>query len=114
MSAPPKFLFFFSLVSGESILIDSLDPFSIWSTDKTAADIAAKALQNVISKAVKGANLLELCREGDKLIEEACSLVYNKDKKNPTQKGIAFPCTLSINKCVSFFSSFYKKNRTQH
>jgi len=71
---------------------------------KTAADIAAKALQNVISKAVKGANLLELCREGDKLIEEACSLGYNKDKKNPTQKGIAFPCTLSINNVICHFT----------
>ncbi|POV94977.1 hypothetical protein PSTT_16541 [Puccinia striiformis] len=56
---------------------------------KTAAEIAAKALQLVISKAVKGANLLELCREGDKSIEDACALVYNKDKKTPTQKGVA-------------------------
>jgi hypothetical protein len=71
---------------------------SIRRTDKTAAEIAAKALQHVISKAVKGSNLLELCREGDKSIEDACALVYNKDKKNPTQKGVAFPCTLSINK----------------
>ncbi|OAV90053.1 hypothetical protein PTTG_09338 [Puccinia triticina 1-1 BBBD Race 1] len=71
---------------------------------KTAAEIAAKALHHVISKAVKGAVLLDLCREGDKLIEEACALVYNKDKKNPTQKGVAFPCTLSINNVLCHFT----------
>lgn len=73
--------------------------FSI-ATDKTAAEIGSKALQLVIAKAVKGSNLLSLCQEGDKSIDDACALVYNKDKKNPTKKGIAFPCTISINKCV--------------
>lgn len=71
---------------------------------KTAADIAARALQQVVSKALKGANLLELCREGDKSVEEACALVYNKDKKHPTLKGIAFPCTLCINNVVCHFT----------
>lgn len=71
---------------------------------KTAGEIAAKALQSVISKAVKGANLLELCRGADKSIGDACALVFNKDKKNPTQKGVAFPCTLCINNVVCHFT----------
>ncbi|KAG0144098.1 hypothetical protein CROQUDRAFT_47766 [Cronartium quercuum f. sp. fusiforme G11] len=71
---------------------------------KTAAEIGSKALQLVISKAVPGSNLLALCQEADKSIEESCALVYNKDKKNPTKKGIAFPCTLSINNVVCHFT----------
>lgn len=71
---------------------------------KAAATIASTALQSVISKAVVGANLLSLCQEGDKSIEESCSVIYNKDKKNPTKKGIAFPCTLSVNNVVCHFT----------
>ncbi|KAI8454472.1 curved DNA-binding protein Cdb4 [Phakopsora pachyrhizi] len=71
---------------------------------KTAAEIASKALQLVISKATPGSNLLSLCQDGDKSIEDSCSLVYNKDKKNPTKKGIAFPCTLSINHVLCHFT----------
>ncbi|KAH9813726.1 peptidase M24, structural domain-containing protein [Melampsora americana] len=79
-------------------------PVDILTKYKTAAEIASKALKLVISKAVKGSNLLSLCQEGDTSIEEGCASVYNKDKKNPTKKGIAFPCTISINNVLCHFT----------
>lgn len=59
-------------------------------------------VKQLISKATEGANILELCLEGDKLIEEGVKPLYNKVKGTP--KGVAFPTTVSVNNVLQHFS----------
>ncbi|KAK4050940.1 hypothetical protein OIO90_004916 [Microbotryomycetes sp. JL221] len=69
---------------------------------KAAAQVVANALQALIPKLVDGANIVELCNEGDKLIEQGTAKLYNKVKGIP--KGLAFPTTLSVNSVLQNFS----------
>ena len=48
---------------------------------KVAADIVNVAVKKLVELFVEGANVLDLCVEGDKLIEEGTSAVYNKSVK---------------------------------
>lgn len=52
---------------------------------KAAAGVASNAIAKLIEKAVAGAGVLELCEEGDKLVEQGTGALYNKDKN--MQKG---------------------------
>ena len=49
---------------------------------KTAAEISQKALAKVKKACIPGANLLQLCQQGDSFLEEETSKVY-KGKKIP-------------------------------
>ncbi|BGP14540.1 hypothetical protein JCM10213_001888 [Rhodosporidiobolus nylandii] len=69
---------------------------------KAAATVVSSVLKQLIEKSVEGANVLELCEQGDKLIEEGVKPLYNKVKGTP--KGIAFPTTLSVNNVLQNFS----------
>ncbi|KAF8126915.1 peptidase M24, structural domain-containing protein [Boletus edulis] len=52
-----------------------------------------------------GAKVIDLCIEGDKLLEEATGAVHNKAPKGvKISKGIAFPTCISINNAVAHFS----------
>jgi methionine aminopeptidase len=48
---------------------------------KVAADIVNAAVKKLVELFVEGSNVLDLCVEGDKLIEEGTSAVYNKSVK---------------------------------
>jgi len=50
---------------------------------------------------VPGASVVEICQEGDKLINDELSKVYNKKK---IEKGIAFPVCISTNELCGHFS----------
>ncbi|GAA5899218.1 hypothetical protein JCM8208_001588 [Rhodotorula glutinis] len=54
---------------------------------KAAAGVVENVVKQLLAKAVEGANILELCQEGDKLVEEGVKPLYNKAKGTP--KGIA-------------------------
>lgn len=47
---------------------------------KTASDISQKALVKVKKGCIPGANLLELCRQGDSILEEETSKIYKTKK----------------------------------
>jgi len=59
---------------------------------KQAAQISQKVLETVTGWCVEGANIVELCEKGDKLLDEEVAKVY-KGKK--ITKGIAHPTTIS-------------------
>ncbi|KAH9068356.1 proliferation-associated protein 1 [Lactarius deliciosus] len=62
-------------------------------------------VKRLIDLSVEGASVLDLCVEGDKLIEEGTSAVYNKSVKGvKVPKGLAFPTSVSVNNCVAHFS----------
>jgi len=71
---------------------------SILTKYKTAGEIAASALAEVVMKAVEGATLLSLCQAGDAAVEAGTAGVYKSDKK--MAKGSAFPTTISINNVI--------------
>jgi hypothetical protein len=54
-------------------------------------------MKRLVDLTVEGANILDLCVEGDKLIEEGTSAVYNKSVKGvKVPKGS--PCLSSLQK----------------
>ncbi|KAJ2922560.1 hypothetical protein H1R20_g14540, partial [Candolleomyces eurysporus] len=72
---------------------------------KTAADIVHNVTKKLIELAVEGAQVIDLCIEGDKLIEQGTSAVYNKSVKGvKVPKGVAFPTSISVNNAVAHFS----------
>ncbi|KAF8263903.1 hypothetical protein EI94DRAFT_1806554 [Lactarius quietus] len=93
---------------------------------KAAADIVNVAVKKLIELSIEGASILDLCTEGDKLIEAGTGAVYNKSvkgvkvSKGPrlspfpildsdhigrfVHPGLAFPTCVSVNNCVAHFS----------
>ncbi|KAG6813941.1 hypothetical protein H0H92_005195 [Tricholoma furcatifolium] len=72
---------------------------------KTAADIIHGVTKKLIESAVEGAKIIDLCIEGDKLIEAGTAAVYNKSVKGvKVSKGLAFPTSISVNNAVAHFS----------
>jgi len=69
---------------------------------KTAADIANRVMTTLIESATVGKSIIELCKQGDQLIDSLAKAVYAKNKK--MEKGIAFPTSVSINHCVAHCS----------
>ena len=67
-----------------------------------AAKISQAALMEVSAMCVVGAKIVDLCRFGDKLIEERAMAVFKGKNKagKPIERGIAFPVCISVNECV--------------
>ena len=65
---------------------------------KVAADIVNVAVKKLVELFMEGANVLDLCVEGDKLIEEGTSAVYNKSVKGvKVSKGSS--CSILCHSC---------------
>ena len=79
---------------------------------KVAADIVNVAVKKLVGLLVEGANVLDLCVEGDKLIEEGTSAVYNKSVKGvKVSKGssCAILCLLSCRKKTPLYVSYNER-----
>ncbi|RKP23733.1 peptidase M24, structural domain-containing protein, partial [Syncephalis pseudoplumigaleata] len=62
-----------------------------------AADIANRALAQVIGACVVDAKLIDICKQGDEFIMNELKGVYTKGK---IAKGVAFPTTITPNHLV--------------
>ncbi|KIJ66985.1 hypothetical protein HYDPIDRAFT_108958 [Hydnomerulius pinastri MD-312] len=72
---------------------------------KAAGDIVNDVMKKLVALSVEGAKIIDLCTEGDKLLEEGTGGVYNKAVKGvKVSKGIAFPTCVSVNNTVAHFS----------
>jgi len=72
---------------------------------KTAADIVHQVTKKLIELSVEGAKVIDLCIEGDKLLEQGTGAVYNKAVKGvKVSKGVSFPTSISVNNTVAHFS----------
>ncbi|KIP07618.1 hypothetical protein PHLGIDRAFT_89250 [Phlebiopsis gigantea 11061_1 CR5-6] len=72
---------------------------------KIAADIVHATMKKLVELSTEGAKILDICVEGDKLIEQGTSAVYNKTVKGvKVPKGLGFPTSVSVNNCVAHFS----------
>lgn len=72
---------------------------------RCAGDIANAVLSALIELIKPGVRAVELCAQGDALVEEATAKVYNvkKDGKK-ADKGSAFPTCVSVNNCCGHYS----------
>lgn len=60
---------------------------------KAASEIVNNVMKKLVELSVEGAKILDLCIEGDKLIEEGTGTVYNKSVKGvKVSKGALFLC----------------------
>ncbi|CCM00103.1 uncharacterized protein FIBRA_02130 [Fibroporia radiculosa] len=72
---------------------------------KIAADIVNNVMKSLVALSIEGAKVLDICVEGDRLLEEGTGAVYNKAVKGvKVAKGIAFPTCVSVNNTVAHFS----------
>ena len=62
------------------------------------------ALALAIKKSVAGADVYEICQETDKFIEEELAKTCKNKKNKDLERGVAFPCCLSINEVAGHFS----------
>lgn len=78
----------------------------------TAAGIANEVLQKVIDACTPDADIAEICKLGDNLIDERCQKVYTKKEKGETvRRGIAFPTCLSVNEICGNFSPLMSESQ---
>ncbi|XP_063682830.1 proliferation-associated protein 2G4-like [Bolinopsis microptera] len=69
---------------------------------KTAGEISNLVLKAVINEVIPGANVIDICSFGDKMILDETAKHYKKDKS--LKKGIAFPTCICVNEIVCHFS----------
>ncbi|KAI9105398.1 peptidase M24, structural domain-containing protein [Phlyctochytrium arcticum] len=68
---------------------------------RTASDIASTVLKHLLQACTPGHKVVDLCRLGDSLIQEATGKIF---KKGELERGIAYPTCVSLNGVVRDFS----------
>jgi len=73
------------------------------------------ALEKAIALCVADADIATVCGQVDSFIEEELTKVFSNKKSKKLERGIAFPCCLSVNEIAGHFSpcpedSFKLKN----
>jgi len=66
-----------------------------------AADLALKKAKELL---VVGADIYTVCQAVDAVINEECGKVFNSKKTKKLERGIAFPCCISVNNTVGHYS----------
>ena len=69
---------------------------------QAAAEITNRALAACVAQCKPGARVAHVCQAIDALVEDACEKTFNKQKG--LEKGLAFPCCLSVNEVAGHFS----------
>ncbi|ODQ61154.1 hypothetical protein WICANDRAFT_61721 [Wickerhamomyces anomalus NRRL Y-366-8] len=82
----------------------SLNSSDVVEKYRTAGSISQKVLDHVKSLVKDGAKIWDIAQEGDALIEEETSKIYNSKKNKVESKGIAFPTSLSPNNIADHLS----------
>lgn len=62
------------------------------------------ALDKAISLCVEGADVSTVCGEVDTFIEAELLKVFSNKKSKKLERGIGFPCCLSVNEVMGHFS----------
>lgn len=77
---------------------DILDKF------KGAGKITDLAIKKAIELCVPGADVYKVCTEVNNLVEAEVKKVFSNKKSKNMERGIAFPCTISVNNILGHFS----------
>jgi methionine aminopeptidase len=62
------------------------------------------ALEKAIGLCVEGADVSTVCGQVDSFVEEELTKVFSNKKSKKLERGIAFPCCISINEMAAHFS----------
>ncbi|KAG9296628.1 hypothetical protein G9A89_002899 [Geosiphon pyriformis] len=81
--------------------LPSIENTEIVTKYTTAAEISNRVLKKVVGAALDGTKILDLCKLGDKEIEDSVKDLYVKLK---IPKGIAFPTCICVNNIICHFS----------
>jgi methionine aminopeptidase len=71
---------------------------------KAAAGVTNAAMELAIKKCVAGADVHEVCMAVDAFITEELTKIFNNKKSKNLERGVAFPCCLSINEVAGHYS----------
>lgn len=66
--------------------------------------ISLDALTKAIELCVEGADIYTVCQEVDAFIEEELTKTFSNKKSKKLERGIAFPCCISVNEVAGHFS----------
>jgi len=91
---------------GEQDVYDQsfIDQPAILDKYKAAAVVADAALEKAIVLCVEGADVSTVCGEVDTFIEAELLKVFSNKKSKKLERGIGFPCCISINECMGHYS----------
>ena len=64
-----------------------------------------------IKKTVAGADVHEICMATDTFVDEEIKKIFNNKKSKHLERGIAFPCCLSINEVAGHYSPLKEESR---
>ena len=67
-------------------------------------DLFTEALNLCIESCVEGADIYEVCQKVDAFIEEELQKTFSSKKSKKLERGIAFPCCISVNELCGHFS----------
>jgi curved DNA binding protein len=81
-----------------------IEESSILDKYKAAGEIADAIIKQVTEKCLVGADIAEICKFGDDLIEEECKKVFNAKKAKKLRRGVAFPTCVSVNHIIGNYS----------
>ena len=62
------------------------------------------ALAKAVELAIPDADIYTICQTVDALIEEEVKKVLNGKKSKKLERGVAFPCTISVNHVMGHYS----------
>jgi curved DNA binding protein len=81
---------------------DSNKSINVCTKYKMAAEIVNRVLKEIVNGCTAGKSVREMCMKADTLLSEETGKAFKKDKK--VQKGISFPCCISVNNCICHYS----------
>ena len=66
--------------------------------------ISLAALEKAVGLCVDGADIATVCKTIDTYVEEELKKVFSNKKSKKLERGISFPCTISVNEVCGHFS----------
>ena len=81
-----------------------IDAPAVLDKHKAAGEVTNLALKKAIELAVPDADIHAVCMAIDKLMEEELKKVFSNKKSKKLERGIAFPCCISVNNTAGHFS----------
>ena len=71
---------------------------------KAAAEVTNAALKHALGLCVPGADIHTVCMTVDKFIDEELKKVFSSKKSKKLERGVAFPCCISVNHIMGHYS----------
>ena len=89
---------------GEDVDANFIEVPAILDKHKAAGQVTNAALLKAQELCIVGGDTHSICTTVDKFMEEELKKVYTNKKAKKLERGIAFPCTLSVNQICGHYS----------